>query len=116
MLGRWGQKQAERFYKRSKLRMIARNYSCQDGEIDIILTRPKDGVIVFAEVKTRRNEDFATAQSAVDTQKRSKIKQTAKCFLRDYNLMDRPLRFDIITVILGEKGKPTINHFPDAFR
>jgi putative endonuclease len=113
-LGRWGQNRAEKYLRRHGLRTIARNYAFSGGELDLVMAE-KDGTIVFTEVKTRRNEDFFPAIAAVNQKKRQKITRTAKCFLRQFKIPERPLRFDIITVVLGEKGNPEIQHYPNAF-
>lgn len=113
-LGRWGQKQAERFLRRKGCRTIARNYASRDGEIDLIMA-DSGGAVAFVEVKTRRSEAFAPATSAVNYRKQQKLIRTAKCFLRQYPVSDRPLRFDVITVILGEQGPPVLKHFQSAF-
>ena len=113
-LGRWGQNRAEKYLRCRGLRTIARNYAFSGGELDLVMAE-KDGTIVFIEVKTRRNEDFFPAVAAVNQKKRHKITRTAKCFLRQFKITERPLRFDIITVVLGEKGRPEIQHYPNAF-
>ena len=113
-LGRWGQNRCEKFLKRTGCRMIARNYAFRGGELDLVMA-DKDGAIVFVEVKTRRNEDFAAAKSAVNSKKQQKMTRTAKCFLKDFHISDRPLRFDVITVVLGNQGSPVIEHYKNAF-
>ncbi|MHC4552801.1 MAG: YraN family protein [Planctomycetota bacterium] len=113
-LGRWGQNRCERFLKRSGCRTIARNYAFRGGELDLVMA-DKDGTLVFVEVKTRRDEEFAEAKSAVNSKKKQKMTRTAKRFLKDFGVSDRPLRFDVLTVILGQTGKPVINHYPNAF-
>lgn len=114
-LGRWGQRQAERFLRRNGWQTIARNFACRSGEIDLIAA-DRNGSVAFVEVKTRRNEDFAPATAAVNRAKQQKLIRTAKCFLRKYDLSDCPLRFDVITVILLPEGPPLIRHYPGAFR
>ncbi len=113
-LGRWGQKQAERRLVRDGCRIIARNWGFTGGELDVVaLTR--EGVLVFVEVKTRRSEAFAPAIAAVNRKKQQKIGRTAKRFLTEFNLSGRPLRFDVITVILPPEGRVAITHYPAAF-
>lgn len=113
-LGRWGQRQAERMLKRRGGRTIARNWAADCGELDLVVCEP-DGTLVFVEVKTRRSEDFAPAVAAVNRKKQLKIARTAKRFLTQYKLSDRPLRFDVITVILPDKGPVEVRHYPAAF-
>ena len=113
-LGRWGQNKAEVFLKRRRLRTLARNFAFSGGELDLVMG-DRDGTIVFVEVKTRRDEKFMPAIASVNAEKRRHITRTAKCFLKQFKISDRPLRFDIVTVILGDKGKPEIQHYPNAF-
>jgi len=113
-LGRWGQNRSQKYLARRGCKTIARNYAFSGGELDLVMA-DVDGTIVFVEVKTRRNEDFAPAKAAVNTKKQQKMARTAKRFLREFKISDRPLRFDIITVILGDTGKPQIEHYPNAF-
>jgi putative endonuclease len=113
-LGRWGQNASQKYLTRRGCRTIARNYAVRSGELDLVMA-DTDGTIVFVEVKTRRNEDFAPARSAVNYKKQQKMIQTAKCFLRKFKISDRPLRFDVMTVVLGPKGAPVIQHYPSAF-
>jgi putative endonuclease len=113
-LGRWGQNRAETFLKRHRLRTLARNFAFSGGELDLVMG-DDNGTIVFVEVKTRRDETFILAVAAVNAKKRRHITRTAKCFLKQFKISDRPLRFDIVTVILGDRGKPQIQHYPNAF-
>ena len=112
--GRWGEKRCERFLRRKGFKTIARNFCCKTGEIDIVMAQA-DGAIVFVEVKTRRDEDYAQAQDAVTHKKQLRLVRTAKNFIRTYKIKDRPLRFDVVAVILGRKGKPQIRHYENAF-
>jgi putative endonuclease len=113
-LGRWGQNRSEKYLSRRGCRTIARNYAFSGGELDLVMA-DTGGAIVFVEVKTRQSEDFAPAKTAVNYDKQKKMIRTAKRFLREFNISDRPLRFDVMTVILGPKGAPVIQHYPNAF-
>ena len=113
-LGRWGQNQSQKYLTRRGFKTIARNYAFRGGELDLIMA-DADGAIVFVEVKTRQSETFAPAKAAVNYKKQQKMIRTAKCFLREFNVSNRPLRFDVITVILGTKGAPVMQHYPNAF-
>ncbi len=113
-LGRWGQNRSQKYLTGKGCKLLARNYAASDGELDLVMT-DVNGAIVFVEVKTRRDEAFARARDAVDNTKRDKMIRTAKRFLREFKISDRPLRFDVITVILGDRGKPVIQHYPNAF-
>lgn len=114
-LWRWGEKRAEKFLNKKGLKTIARNFSCKTGELDLVMGAEDNGAIVFVEVKTRRNENFMEAQTAVTPAKRGRLIRTAKFFMKTYKTKDRPLRFDVVCVVLGEKGPPQIRHYKNAF-
>jgi putative endonuclease len=114
-IGLWGENQACRFLQSKGFTTIARNWRFGKGELDLVMA---DGrAIVFVEVKSRTDEDFAPARISITTKKKRTLLRTAKCFLRKYNISDRPLRFDVVTVILDDDaGKPRIRHYRNAFR
>lgn len=113
-LGRWGEKRCEKFLKRKGYRSLTRNFHSKAGEIDLIMV-DGDGTIVFVEVKTRADESFAETESVITPDKRMKIIKTARYFLSAHQIEDRPLRFDVVTIILGEKGREQIRHYERAF-
>jgi putative endonuclease len=115
LLGRWGEMQAHAFLRRKGLRILARNFSCKTGELDLVMADPQDGSIVFVEVKTRRSEDYLAAETAVTPEKRKRITSAARCFRSLYHVDDRPARFDVMAIVLGPKGKPQIRHYEHAF-
>ena len=113
-LGRWGERYTQKFFKKQGCRFVARNFSCKYGEIDLIFMGSEGG-LVFIEVKTRRNERVRKAQQAVGFHKRRRIGYTAKRFIQQYKIKDKSLRFDVVAVILGDKGSPQIRHYKNAF-
>ena len=115
LLGRWGEKCCLRFLKRKGFTLIARNFACRAGEIDLIVN-DNGKAIVFVEVKTRRDENYASAQSAVTPAKRTRMVRAAKSFIKTYKVKEKPMRFDVVAVVLKEQGSPEIRHYENAFR
>jgi putative endonuclease len=113
-LGRWGERRCEKFLKGKGLRRLTRNFSCKAGEIDLVMV-DTDGSIVFVEVRTRTDEKFGTAESSVTVAKRARMSRTAQYFLATHNIENRPFRFDVVTIVLGQKGRPQIRHYENAF-
>jgi putative endonuclease len=112
-LGRWGERRSCRYLKGKGYRLITQNFRCNSGEVDIVMA---DGdSLVFVEVKTRRNENVASAQSAVNSNKRQRLTRAANRFVRQYKITNKPLRFDVMAVVLGDKGSPEIRHYKNAF-
>ena len=114
LLGRWGEKRGEKFLKAKGLQTLARNFSCRTGEIDIIMV-DNDSSIVFVEVKTRGDESFGPPEQTVTYSKKAKLLRTARSFLAAHEIADRPFRFDIVTIVLADKGPVRIRHYESAF-
>ena len=114
LLGRWGEKRCEKFLKCKGLKTLTRNFSCKTGEIDLIMV-DSDGTLVFVEVKTRANEDFSPSESAVTSAKKSRMFRTARYFLAVNDIENRPFRFDVVTIVMREKGPAWIRHYEKAF-
>ncbi len=111
-LGREGERFAERYLKKKGYRILAINYRCALGEIDIIA---RDGEeIVFVEVKTRRGNTFFSPEDAVNWKKQNRIKRLALLYLKSNKLHDVPVRFDVIGLRLKE-GQYVVEHIKDAF-
>lgn len=78
--------------------LLEQNFSCQSGEIDLIL---REGIeLVFTEVKYRSTCFFGFPQEAVDKKKQHKIIQTAKYYLFQKKIsQDTPCRFDVVAIL-----------------
>jgi len=114
LLGRWGEKRCEKFLKRKGLKTLTRNFYSKTGEIDLIMV-DTDGSIVFVEVKARADENFAEAEASITPPKKARLLKTARYFLASNNIQNRPFRFDIVTIVLGQSGRPQIRHYENAF-
>lgn len=78
-IGRTGESLAAEILKRDGYYIIKRNYSCRWGELDIIAK--KENTLVFAEVKTRLNDQYGSGREAVDERKKRHIRNCAQEFL-----------------------------------
>ncbi len=114
LLGQWGEKRCEKFLKHKGLKTLTRNFSCKTGEIDLIMV-DTDGGIVFVEVRTKADESFAEVEDSITSPKKARLKRTARYFLASNNIQNRPFRFDIVTIVLGQTGRPQIRHYENAF-
>lgn len=110
--GRWGEKQAESFLKKSGYKILGRRVRCgKHDEIDLI-ARSSD-MLVFVEVKTRKNEVYGRPAAAVNRDKRKKLSRAAVAFLQKRKLRPPYIRFDIVEVVGSE---PEIRHIENAFQ
>jgi len=97
------------FLQARGLRLLARNYRCRLGEIDLVLA---DGpTLVFAEVRLRRNRDYGGAAESIGAAKRQRILRAARHYLS--GRPERPCRFDAI--LLDALDPDHIEWIKDAF-
>jgi putative endonuclease len=99
-------------YRNLGYRLVARNWRCRLGELDLVVTR--GGALVFCEVKTRRGSGFGGGYEAVTWRKRAKIRSLAEAFLQEQGARPDAIRFDVASVALGPRG-PHVQLFEDAF-
>jgi len=114
LLGRWGEKRGEKFLKSKGLRTLTRNFSCKTGEIDLVMV-DGDGAIVFVEVRTKADESFSLPEETVTQPKRARLFRAARYFLAAHHIEDRPIRFDVVTIVLGQTSREQIRHYENAF-
>lgn len=109
LLGRSGERQAEKFLKQNKYKIIEKNYTTKFGEADLI-ARYKD-LIVFIEVKTRTSQAYGMPSDAVDYTKRSRYIKIAEYYLMTHEeYSELCVRFDVIEILNDQ-----INHIQNAF-
>jgi putative endonuclease len=113
LLGRWGEKRCEKYLKNKGLRTLTRNFLCKTGEIDLIMVDP-DSTIVFIEVKTRTDEQFSQAESAITPAKKVRMQRAARYFLSTHSIENRPFRFDVVTIVVSKTSPEEIRHYPNS--
>jgi putative endonuclease len=91
------------FLQRKGLQLLARNYRCRRGEIDIIM---RDGdSLVFVEVRYRQRTAFGTAAETVSTIKQARIIHCANCYLTQHRAWNEPARFDVVCIEGGPQQR-----------
>ena len=112
LLGAEGERAAEKFLRRQRYTIVARNYRCPSGEVDLIaLDR---STVVFVEVKTRTQPGFGNPLEAVDARKQRQIQRAAQYYLTANRLHDRDARFDVVGV-WWENGQVRCEVVKNAF-
>ncbi|MGI6152393.1 MAG: YraN family protein [Christensenellaceae bacterium] len=92
--------------------VLARNYRCAYGEIDVIARQ--GATICFVEVKTRTSKRYGSAAEAVTPAKMAKIRETALHYIAEHVDSDCNFRFDVAEVYL-QNGMPDIHYIENAF-
>lgn len=113
--GAVGEAIAARFLREKRYKILAANYRCRFGEVDIIAA--DKAYIVFVEVKTRRADALFSPREAVTQAKQRRILQTASVFLSRYPSSLQP-RFDVIEVVTDVNDPMRVeelNHIMGAY-
>jgi putative endonuclease len=99
-------------YRRRGFRIVARNWRCRLGELDLVVQRR--GVLVFCEVKSRRESVFGGGFEAVTRRKQAKLRAVAQAFLQATGSHPQAIRFDVASVSV-RGARSTVELFEDAF-
>lgn len=116
IVGAWGESVAAEYLKKKHFKIVAMNYRCRFGEIDLIVSNKS--YLVFVEVKLRKSNQFANAHEFVDYHKQNRLRTTADFFLSEYQTNLQP-RFDVIEIYAPDgvdTRNPVILHLEDAFQ
>lgn len=111
-IGSSGEAIAARFLRRQGYRILATNWRCRLGEIDIVA---RDGdTLVFCEVKLRRTKRFGSPFEAVTVTKQQKLRRLGEYYLAFVYRWPVAARFDVIS-ITATGGDHRIEHLKGAF-
>ena len=114
-LGANGELIAKNFLMNKNLKFVKNNFRYERAEVDLIFEDEKDKLLIFAEVKTRRNKVFGEPEESVNLSKQNQIKKAAMGFVSENeNYSDHDLRIDVISILIKD-GKAEIEHFENAF-
>jgi putative endonuclease len=114
-VGLWGEREAERYLRRKRYRILGRRVRVgRRDELDLVA---RDGeTLVFVEVKTRATEAFGAPVAAVDRRKRQALSRAAVRYLRSIRFPAVNIRFDVIEVVGSmDAAPPVIRHLPNVF-
>ena len=111
-IGSVGEAAAGDSYVRRGYRVLARNWRCRLGELDLVVERR--GVLVFCEVKARRGAGFGGGFEAVTWKKRAKLRSLAHAFLQETGFRPHAIRFDVASVSV-RGARSDVEVFEDAF-
>ena len=111
-LGAWGESVAAHRLEAEGYRIIARNWRCRQGEIDLIAQAGEE--LVFVEVKTRRGQDMGSPEEGLTLAKQKKLMKLAQIYVAEHDL-DVDWRIDLVAVELDKSGKLLrCEHIPNA--
>jgi len=107
-----GEDLACRHLRGQGFQVLARNFRCRSGEIDVVA---RDGAVtVFVEVKHRRGASHGEGHESVTSGKRRRLVRAARLYAAMRGLSESPLRFDVISIDEGPEGV-RVRHDRGAF-
>lgn len=108
--GAQSEDRALQFLQSRGLRLIARNWRCRAGELDLVMQH--GDTVVVAEVRGRGRSDYGSAAESVGPRKQSRIVRATRLFLAQRSdLAEQPLRFDVVAL----DGQGAIDWLRGAF-
>jgi putative endonuclease len=107
-LGQQGEQLAAEYLQREGMRILARNWRCSEGEIDIVAADRR--VLVACEVKTRSGTRYGTPLEAVTRKKRNRLRRLAVHWVVAHGVLFDEVRIDVVEVLKDPREGFTIEH------
>ncbi len=92
-----GEDVAAAWYAAHGYEVVARNWRCRTGELDLIVRRGPE--VVFCEVKSRRTAAFGAPAEAVNHEKRQRIRHLAARWVQESKVRPAQIRFDVAAIL-----------------
>lgn len=92
------------------LRVLARNWRCRHGELDVVVADDVTRTVVFVEVKTRTTDRFGGVAEAVTRTKVRRLRRLAGLWLAGQHAGWAAVRIDMVGVRIGRSRAPEITH------
>jgi len=109
-IGALGERLALEHLQSLGLRVLARNWRCRYGELDVIAADDAARVVVFVEVKARTNDRFGGVEYAVTPEKVRRLRRLAGLWLARQDARWAAVRIDVIGVRIGRRPIPELTH------
>ena len=116
-LGRRGESLAAGYLKSEGLGILATNYRCPWGEIDLVAQDGQE--LAFVEVRTRRPSHYGSPQESITRKKAGHLTAAAEHYLQNHapenDGEDLPWRIDLVSICMPQGyGSPQIDHIKYA--
>lgn len=109
-VGSYGEGVAVRLLTARGYAVLARNWRCRDGEIDIVMRDLQRDELVFVEVKTRRSNRYGHPAEAVVGAKLARLRRLAAQWLKEHEERARGVRIDVVAVWPQPSGPARTEH------
>lgn len=99
-LGQHAESLAAQWYEANGYEVLARNWRCREGELDLVVRRARQ--LVFCEVKARTTDAFGVPAEAVTRTKQQRLRVLAAKYLDESPVRPTGIRFDVVSVLGGK--------------
>jgi putative endonuclease len=118
-VGSKGERLAADFLIKAGYRLVLSNFKVPVGRNtrgavvtgEVVLIGYDGDRLCFIEVKTRSSDAFAAPLAAVDLRKQRQIIRAARMYRKIFHLPHASLRYDVVSIVLPESGRPKIDLF-----
>lgn len=115
LLGRWGEDRAADYLRNKGFHIVAANWKCRFGELDLIAA--DDTYLCFVEVKLRKSAAYGSAAASVDRHKQDRLRTAATLYLSRHPTDLQP-RFDVMEIYAPrgiDTSRPELIHLENVF-
>ena len=115
LLGRWGEDRAADYLRNKGFHIVAANWRCRFGELDLIAA--DDTYLCFVEVKLRKSAAYGSAAASVDRHKQDRLRTVATLYLSRHPTDLQP-RFDVVEIYAPrgiDTSRPELIHLENVF-
>ncbi len=109
-VGRLGEELAAGLLQEQGCEVLARNWRCSEGEIDVVARELSTGTVIFCEVKCRRGLGFGDPLEAITWAKLRKLRQLAAIWCQQSEPRPTAVRIDAVGVVLRPGEPPLLSH------
>ena len=113
-IGKFGEQIAAKYLKDKGYKILKTNYYTREGEIDLICQ--KHGLLIFVEVKTRKNNYFGYPEESIDQNKQDRLVKAIQHFLQSHASAIESIRVDAVSIRLINYNKIKIKHFKNIIQ
>jgi putative endonuclease len=107
-LGQWGESLAVRYLERLGCAIVARNWRCRAGEVDLIAR--EGACLAFVEVRTRRPSAYGSPEESITAEKLGHMLAVAQTYVYEQG-WEGDWRLDVVAIQVGAKGPPSIEWY-----
>ena len=107
-LGQWGEAQAIRHLEARGCRIVARNWRCASGEVDVVVQ--EDDCLAFVEVRTRRGRAYGSPEESITPKKLARMAAVAESYIYAHD-WEGNWRLDVVAIRVRAGQEPAIEWY-----